>query len=138
MTVVRATNEHGVWSRRLGFLVAGVLVGLVLAASSLAWAHAFPDHSEPRVGSEVKASPSSVKIWFDSELEPLFSTIEVFDSQENKVDKGDGGVNSDDHSLLEASVPPLAAGRYTVSWRVVARDGHPTEGRFPFTVSGGP
>ncbi|HET8760492.1 MAG TPA: copper resistance protein CopC [Nitrospiria bacterium] len=114
----------------------GILTGLLLFSSSMAWAHAFPDHSEPRVGSDLKAPPSSVKIWFDSELEPLFSTIEVFDAQQHKVDNGDGGVNAKDHSLLEVTVSSLAPGAYTVSWRVVSHDGHPTEGRFPFTVSG--
>ena len=113
----------------------GVLSGLLLLVPTLLWAHAFPDHSDPRVGSQLKASPSQVRIWFDSELEPLFSSIEVLDAHQSKVDKGDGRVNPDDHTLLEAGVPPLAPGSYTVSWRVVAHDGHPSEGRFPFEVS---
>jgi methionine-rich copper-binding protein CopC len=58
----------------------------------------------------------------------------VFDTHQKKVDKGDGQVNSDDHTLLEVTLQQLAPGDYTVSWRVVAHDGHPTEGRFPFTV----
>ncbi len=116
-------------------VMGGALVGLLLVSSSLVWAHAFPDHSEPRVGSAVKTPPVQVKMWFDSELEPLFSTIEVFDAHQNKVDKGDGRVNPNDHTLLEVTLPPLTPGTYSVSWRVVAHDGHPTEGRFPFTVS---
>jgi methionine-rich copper-binding protein CopC len=32
-------------------------------------------------------------------------------------------------------VPPLKAGKYTVSWRVTAVDTHVTHGAFPFTVS---
>ncbi len=111
------------------------LIGLLLFSSSPVWAHAFPDHSEPRVGSELKTPPATVKIWFDSELEPLFCSIEVFDAHQNKVDKGDGRVNPSDHTLLEVTLSPLIPGSYTVSWRVVAHDGHPTEGRFPFTVS---
>ncbi len=111
------------------------LIGLLLFSSSPVWAHAFPDHSEPRVGSELKTPPATVKIWFDSELEPLFCSIEVFDAHQNKVDKGDGRVNPSDHTLLEVTLSPLIPGTYSVSWRVVAHDGHPTEGRFPFTVS---
>lgn len=110
-------------------------MGLLLLVPTLLWAHAFPDHSEPRVGSAVKTPPAQVKMWFDSELEPLFSMIEVFDAHQNKVDKGDGRVDPSDHTLLEVTLSPLIPGSYTVSWRVVAHDGHPTEGRFPFTVS---
>ena len=116
--------------------IGGALLGLLLIIPSPLWAHAFPDHSDPRVGSELKAPPVQVKIWFDSELEPLFSSIEVFDTHQNKVDKGNGRVNPEDHKLLEVNLSPLAPGSYTVSWRVVAHDGHPTEGRFPFTVKG--
>ncbi len=116
-------------------VLGGVLAGLLLLAPTLLWAHAFPDHSEPRVGSAVKTPPAQVKMWFDSELEPLFSSIEVFDAHQNKVDKGDGRVNPNDHTLLETTLSSLPPGQYTVSWRVVAHDGHPTEGRFPFTVS---
>jgi hypothetical protein len=36
---------------------------------ALVWAHAFPDHSEPRVGHTVDP-PSSVRVWFDGALEP--------------------------------------------------------------------
>ncbi len=118
--------------------MAGIVLGILLFIPGLLWAHAFPDHSDPRVGSELKSPPAQVKIWFDSELEPLFSSIEVFDANHKKVDKGDGQVNPDDHTLLEVNLQQLTPGNYTVSWRVVAHDGHPTEGRFPFTVKGAP
>src|SRR5262249_32987903 len=52
-------------------------VGLVVTAATLSWAHAFPDHAEPRVGATLDASPSDVRIWFDGEIEPVFSTIRV-------------------------------------------------------------
>jgi len=82
----------------------------------------------------VKGLPSQVKIWFDGGIEPAFSTIEVFDSNHQKVDKGDGQVDPKDHTLLEVSLPPLAPGKYEVSWSVVALDTHRTEGRFKFTI----
>ena len=106
----------------------------VLLLPAAVWAHAFPDHSEPRVGHTVDASPSAVRIWFDGELEPVFSSIRVEDSKKQRVDKGDGRVNASDRTLLEVSVPSLPAGRYQVIWSVVARDGHRTEGHYPFQV----
>jgi methionine-rich copper-binding protein CopC len=113
---------------------ATLLVLAALAAPGVGWAHAFPDHSEPRVGHTLDASPPAVRIWFDGAIEPVFSRIRVEDSGQQRVDRGDGRVNASDPTLLEVTLPTLASGRYTVIWSVVARDGHRTEGRFPFRV----
>lgn len=115
----------------------GVLGWIVLlwgGTPSQAWAHAFPDHADPRVGSSIKSSPSAIRIWFDSYLESAFSTIEVYDKNEKRVDKQDGHVNGSDPTLLELGLPELSPGKYRVVWAVVSVDGHRTEGDFPFTV----
>ncbi|MBF0506563.1 MAG: copper resistance protein CopC [Nitrospirae bacterium] len=112
-----------------------VLVFLfLLALRGVSEGHAFPDHSDPRVGSTITASPAKVRIWFDGELEPVFCIISVKDMSGKKVDKGDGHVNASDPTLLEASLQPLSPGNYQVAWSVVARDGHRTEGNYLFTV----
>ncbi len=108
-------------------------VGVLLAPVGV-WAHAFPDHSEPRVGHTLDAPPPHVRIWFDGGIEPVFSTIRVEDAEQRRVDRGDGRVHATDSTLLEVSLPPLPPGKYQVFWSVVARDGHRTEGRFPFRV----
>jgi methionine-rich copper-binding protein CopC len=99
-----------------------------------AWGHAFPDHSEPRVGHTVAVPPPAVRIWFDGEIEPVFSTLRVEDADKRRVDRNDARVSATDGTLLEVSLPPLPSGRYQVFWSVVARDGHRTEGSFPFRV----
>jgi methionine-rich copper-binding protein CopC len=106
----------------------------LLLAPSWAAAHAFPDHSEPRVGHTVEASPPSVRIWFDGRIEPVFSTIRVEDTEQRRVDKGDSRVDPTEGTLLEVGLPALAPGRYHVFWSVIARDGHRTEGDFSFRV----
>ena len=105
-----------------------------LAAPSLAAAHAFPDHSEPRVGHTVDASPPAVRIWFDGQLERVFSTMHVENADQQRVDKGDARVDAKDETLLEVSLPTLPPGRYRVFWSVIARDGHRTEGDFSFRI----
>ena len=112
-------------------------LGLLLVAVS-AWGHAFPDHSEPRVGWTVQTPPSQVRIWFDGALEPIFSTITVLNADKQRVDKGDGRVSPSDNTILEVGLPSLPPGKYWVFWSVVARDGHRTEGDYPFTVESRP
>ncbi|MBI3621820.1 MAG: copper resistance protein CopC [Nitrospirae bacterium] len=125
-------------NRNVSAIMWGLGVGLWLGLTSgHAWAHAFPDHSEPHVGAEVTSAPSTVRIWFDGRLEPLFSTIHVMDHQGRRVDTGPGGVDPDDPTLLTTAMPPVPPGVYTVAWDVVSVDGHHTEGKFNFTILGG-
>jgi len=111
-----------------------LLAAVLSLTVSSAWGHAFPDHSEPRVGATLSAAPGDVRIWFDSEIEPVFSTIRVENDAKQRVDAGQGGVDSQDRRLLQEKVPALPPGKYRVFWSVIARDGHRTEGDFPFRV----
>ncbi len=115
--------------RRTFFVLA--IVMLPVAAQG----HAYPDHADPKVGSTVAVSPPVIRIWFDSDLEPVFSSIMVHAAKDDVVvDKRDGHVDSSDPTLLEVSVPPLPPGEYVVYWSVVARDGHRTTGKYTFTI----
>jgi len=107
---------------------------LFLALQPHAWAHAFLDHSNPKVGGTITTSPSVIKIWFTQNLEPAFSTIKVRDAQGKEVDKQDVHLDDKDPSLLMVSVPPLPDGTYTVTWHVTSVDTHRTQGRFEFTI----
>jgi methionine-rich copper-binding protein CopC len=113
-------------------------VALMLAVADfqiVAQAHAFPVRSDPRVGWTVAISPPKVTIWFDGELEPAFSTITVYNSAKQQVDKGNSRVNGSDASVLEVDLPPLASGTYHVYWKVLAKDTHVTEGDFTFGIN---
>lgn len=118
-------------------LLTPLAVLMLLMVSPGAWAHAFLDHAEPKVGSVVTASPAVIKIWFTQEIEPDFSVIEVRDSKGNEVDKKDSHVDAGDATLLILSLPTLPDGEYAVSWKVVSVDTHHTNGDFKFTVKGG-
>jgi len=113
---------------------AGMLMLTLLAAPHV-WAHAFPENSSPHVGSELSTSPKLVQIWFDGEIEPVFSTLVVKNAAGAQVSQGKGQVSSADSTLLETTLStPLPSGQYWVYWSVIARDGHHTAGHFPFTV----
>jgi methionine-rich copper-binding protein CopC len=107
---------------------------LFLSVQSSAWAHAFLDHAEPKVGSSVNISPAELKVWFTQSLEAAFSTLEVQDAQGREVDKKDAHLDAQDKTLFVVSLPPLPAGTYTVVWRAVSVDTHKTQGHFEFTV----
>src|SRR5262249_56393085 len=88
-------------------VVRAVLLAAVLClAASPCWAHAFPDHSEPRVGHTVDAPPPSVRIWFDGEIEPVFSSIRVEDGNKRQVDPGGPHLSLTDRTLLAVNLPP--------------------------------
>lgn len=118
-----------------GRSAAALLLALsLLAAPRAARAHAHPDHADPRVGSTVTAPPSQVRIWFDSDLEPAFSSIAVHGPDGVSMGDGHGRVDPSDPKLLAVDVPRLAPGVYRVTWSAVARDGHRTSGDYTFTV----
>ena len=107
-------------------------VGLWLSFAGLAWGHAFPDHQSPGAGSVLSASPPTVQIWFDGELEPIFSTITVEDANGHVIASGAVAPGQPDPTLLQVRLPALAPGIYQVKWSVVAVDGHRTEGQYTF------
>ncbi len=119
-------------------VIATATLVIALGAAPAAWAHAFPDNSSPHVGATVTTAPKQVKVWFDGDIEPVFSTLKVRNAAGTQVSTGKGKVDARNHALLETTLPPkLAPGRYVVYWSVIARDGHHTEGQFAFTVKQG-
>lgn len=110
-------------------------LGLVLALTGVAAAHAFLDRAEPRVGSTVRVAPSEVKLWFTGSLEPAFSTCRVVNERGERVDRGDTRVDAANLSLMRASLGELVPGTYRVLWRVLAVDGHISEGDFTFRIA---
>jgi methionine-rich copper-binding protein CopC len=73
--------------KNLSFIA--ITLCLLITGASLAEAHAFLDHADPKVGSTLSSSPSTLKIWFTEELEGAFSKIKVFDAKGQEVDKKD-------------------------------------------------
>ena len=126
--LLRGTRSHTAVAVAL-LLLTGIVTG-----GAAARAHAFPDHSEPRVGHTLDTAPDTVRVWFDGDIEPVFSTIRVETAASQRIDNGDPQVDPGDSKLLEVHVPPLPSGEYHVVWSVVARDGHRTEGSFPFRI----
>jgi copper resistance protein C len=110
------------------------LLLIFVAGSARLEAHAFLKDANPGVGSTIQTSPSEVRIRFTENIEPAVSSIQVFNTSGKEVDKRDLHLDRSDHALLHISLPPLAAGTYKVTWRVVSVDTHVTNGDFTFRV----
>jgi methionine-rich copper-binding protein CopC len=119
--------------RRSGriFLTMGLVLGVAAAVS----AHAFLERADPRVGSTVRTPPAEVRLWFTERLEPAFSSVQVVDTTDHQVDKGDVQVDSSAPKQLRVGLLLLPPGTYTVRWRVLSVDSHVTEGKFTFRVA---
>jgi len=111
-----------------------ILFLIVLIGAARLEAHAFLKRAEPAVGSTVQTSPAEVRIWFTENVEPAFSTVQVFTADGKEVDKRDVHLDPSDHALLHVSLRPLGGGTYKVVWRVVSVDTHVTNGNFNFRV----
>jgi methionine-rich copper-binding protein CopC len=112
-----------------------ILFLIVLTGVARVEAHAFLKKAEPAVGGTVQASPNEVRIRFTENIEPAFSSIQVFDASGKEVDKRDVHLDRSDRALLYVSLPHLGAGIYKVVWRVVSVDTHVTNGNFTFRIT---
>jgi copper resistance protein C len=110
-----------------------VFVVLLCAMPTLAEAHAFLDHTSPRVGNTVMPAPKEVVLWFTQKLEPAFSSIEVRNEQGASVTTGKATVVGD-RTQMRVPLKALAKGTYKVLWHVLSVDTHRTEGDFSFHV----
>ncbi len=115
-------------------LALSILLACALALPLPAQAHTSPQHQVPGAGASLSQPPAAVTILFDSELEPLFSSLVVKDAQGVQVSEGEGQVDAHNPMQISARMTTARKGVYHVYWRVVTRDGHRTEGDYAFTV----
>lgn len=107
------------------------LMFVVALGTAAAQAHARLNRSEPVADSAVAAAPHEVSLSFSEKLEPAFSSVQVTDSNGNRVDQGEVQVSG---NIMRVELKPLMAGTYKVRWRALSVDTHTTEGNFSFTV----
>jgi len=118
-------------SAKTGLLAAAAM----LAACSLADAHAVLKSAGPAPGSVVNAAPKVVRIQFNEAIELGFTGIDVTNEKGEKQPTGAASVNPTDKAqLIVPLTGALAPGKYTVAWHAVGDDTHRTEGKYNFEV----
>ena len=108
---------------------------LVLLPVSPAAAHAIVLESSPVHDAVLERGPEQVTLRFNSKIEKRFTriTLAAGDRPPTAIVLPDGGVaGPPDRVVIPLS--PLAPGVYVLRYRVLAVDGHITEGALRFTV----
>ncbi len=107
-------------------------VALVTLAAAPASAHTSLIDVQPGEGDTVREG-TTVSLTFSDALLDLGTEISVIDSSGNPIALD---VRRPEPASVAATLPALAAGPVTVSWRVVAGDGHPIEGTLSYVAEG--
>ncbi|MPZ08511.1 MAG: hypothetical protein GEU26_19230, partial [Nitrososphaeraceae archaeon] len=123
------------------FAIMMLLIGNLIPQN--VYSHANPTSYTPQSNSVVGENgtlPEKVVIVYSERPEPKASYIRVTNSDNERVDKNDYEVSSNNprESSISMNTSKLEPGIYTVSWLALSRDdGHITKGSYVFTVSAG-
>jgi copper transport protein len=117
-------------------VLAGTLLGVLLAGATPASAHAVLTGSNPKDGAVVATAPKEVTLTFSEEIAMGDDSIRVLEPSGKRADTaevrdlGAGGAVTYGVALH----PGLPDGTYTVAWQAVSADSHPVSGAFTFAV----
>lgn len=119
--------------RFLRYLAATVVASLVaLSAGGPAAAHNALVEATPKRNAVLKEAPAGITLRFLQTVGDRSLSIDVVGSEKQKVATGEP--RADGKLATVAFTDPLPNGEYTVTYRVVSRDGHPVQGSYDFTV----
>ncbi len=112
------------------------LVLVLLLCPARAWGHIHLKRSEPAAGSRITSAPQIIRLWLSERPELSMTFISIKDANGNEFALTPPENHRGDPLTVSVRMSqPLPAGRYTVSWRTVASDGHPARGAFSFVVA---
>jgi copper transport protein len=115
--------------------IVALLVALaVFLTPALLFAHAELLRSSPASGARLSASPAGLSLWFSEKPELRLTTIQLVDSSGTAIALGTPAA-TDSNGITVPIVGTLNSGHYTVTWKTAAADGHPSSGKFSFSVS---
>jgi putative copper export protein/methionine-rich copper-binding protein CopC len=119
-------------------LIAAVAAVALLVTPALVFAHARLVRSTPAANASLSAPPDRISLWFSERPELRFTSVQLLDSMGRAIAIGAPSADADATGVVAAITAPLGVGRYTVVWRTAAADGHPSTGKFAFTVTSAP
>ena len=131
----RLSSSRARLAARRAAMVAVLSIAGLFGAPAVLLAHAHLTRSEPTSGARLSASPASIRLWFSEAPELAFTKIRLFGADSSEIALGVvSRAPGQPLGVSAAIASPLAPGQYIVEWRTAAADGHPSHGRFSFTV----
>ena len=97
------------------------------------YGHSSPVSYSPAPDSQLGEPPQEVSIQFQSEIDGSLFTLQVINEQKQEVSNQPAALDSS-QTILTVGLPPLSEGTYTVKYSVVAKDGHPQQDSYKFSV----
>ena len=107
-----------------------------LLVPARAWAHAHLVRSDPAAASQLAVAPQVIRLWFSEQPELSMTFASLKDSVGNTFGLSPAERETTGQMGIAFHVlGALPAGRYTLSWRTAASDGHPSSGKITFVVA---
>jgi len=99
--------------------------------SPVAVPRSLPGDPRCATGVVLPGVPSAVRLTFNEPVELVGRGVRVLAPTGRRVDRGPARASG---SVVTMPLDPAGAGTYVVVWRVIARDTHPSQGIFAFSV----
>ena len=122
---------------RAARLALAAILGIIWACGvpSTTHGHAIIVESTPAAGSTGPA-PKRLVLRFNSRLEKSLCSVQLVGPRQRSIALMHQEPDSPADTLAYPLPPALPPGDYQARWKVMAADGHVTEGRVPFTIAG--
>jgi methionine-rich copper-binding protein CopC len=132
--VTRSRLRAGRRRRTVAGFAALLLSGLLAGSAGPARAHAIVLEASPAHDSVLAAPPTRLVLRFNSKIEHALSRVTIETAIGRPVALPVARATEQDAARLVVPLSPLAPGTYIVRYRVLAADGHVTEGALRFTI----
>ncbi|MFB7394753.1 copper resistance protein CopC [Streptomyces sp. NPDC056191] len=113
-------------------LILPLALTVTWAAAPPAAAHTDLVSSSPARGASLDRPPTAIRLTFSDEMTERYAKVALTAPDGSAADVT--GLDVSGRTATLPVEPGLAAGTYTVGYRVVSADGHPVAGSFAFTV----
>lgn len=132
--MTRSRLRAGRRRRTVAGFAALLLSGLLAGSAGPARAHAIVLEASPAHDSVLAAPPARLVLRFNSKIEHALSRVTIETAIGRPVVLRVARATEQDAARLVVPLSPLAPGTYIVRYRVLAADGHVTEGALRFTI----
>jgi hypothetical protein len=116
-------------------IASALALATYILSGSGALAHAHLQAETPAADALVTVAPTTLALAFSEGLEIKLSTVTLKGPDDKIVPTEAPSLDSNDDKLMRVPVVgSIGAGKYTVEWHALSKDGHTTHGSYQFTV----